>query len=215
MKIITLSEHQEKTLEKVEAVIKKGGLVVIPTDTVYGIVGNATQAKTVERLYSLKMRPKEKAFPIFVRDITMARWFAYISDAKARFLERVWPGPLTVIFHHKEKLPSVLTAGHSTIALRISKAPLVSALLARMNIPLVQSSANISDLPSAQSSKDVIASFANQTQKPNLVVDGGEIMGIPSTIIDFTTNQPRLVRSGVMTKEDIDLFFHQISEADI
>lgn len=211
MKIITLSEHQEKTLGHVEAVIKKGGLVAIPTDTVYGIVGNATQAKTVERLYTLKMRPKEKAFPIFVRDIAMARWFAYISDVKARFLERVWPGPLTVIFHHKEKLPSVLTAGQNTIALRIPKAPFVSALLARMDIPLVQSSANISEMPAAKSSKDVIALFANQKQKPNLVIDGGEIAGMPSTIIDFTTNQPRLVRSGVMTREDIDLFFHQIS----
>lgn len=210
-KIIALREHKEKALEQSLSVIKKGGLVVIPTDTVYGIVGNATQAKTVERLYALKARSKEKAFPVFVRDIAMARWFAYISDEKARFLERVWPGPLTVIFHHKEKLPSVLTAGRNTIALRMPQSSFASELLNRMDVPLVQSSANISEMPAAKNSKDVIASFANQKQKPNLVIDGGDIEGIPSTIIDFTTNQPWLVRSGVMTKEDIDMFFQNIS----
>lgn len=214
MKIITLLEHQEKALEYVEAVIKKGGLVAIPTDTVYGIVGDATKVKVIERLFILKARPKEKAFPVFVRDIAMARRFAYISDAKARFLERVWPGPLTVIFYHKEKLPSVLTAGKDTIALRIPQSAFVLALFNRIDIPLVQSSANISEMPAAKNSKDVIASFAHQKQKPSLVIDGGEVVGMPSTIIDFTTNQPQLVRSGVMTKEDIGMFFQNISNID-
>ncbi len=210
-KVIILQEHQEKALEQSVSVIKNGGLVAIPTDTVYGIVGNAREVKTVERLYALKARSKEKAFPVFVRDVATARRFAYISDAKAQFLERVWPGPLTVIFCHKEKLPSVLTAGKNTIAMRIPQFAFALALLACIDIPLVQSSANISGMPAAKNSEDVIASFANQKQKPNLVIDGGEIMGMPSTIIDFTANQPRLVRSGVMTKEDIDMFFQNIS----
>ena len=210
-KVIILQEHQEKALEQSVSVIKNGGLVAIPTDTVYGIVGNAREVKTVERLYALKARSKEKAFPVFVRDVATARRFAYISDAKAQFLERVWPGPLTVIFCHKEKLPSVLTAGKNTIAMRIPQFAFALALLACIDIPLVQSSANISGMPAAKNSEDVIASFANQKQKPNLVIDGGEIMGMPSTIVDFTANQPRLVRSGVMTKEDIDMFFQNIS----
>ena len=212
--VITLQDHQEHTLKKAEMIIKSGGSIVVPTDTVYGIVGDATQAKTVERLFALKARPKEKAFPVFVRDIAMARWFAYISDAKARILGRVWPGPLTVIFHHKEKLPSVLTAGNNTIALRMPNHPFILSLLARTDVPLVQSSANISGLPAAKNSRDIIASFADQKEKPDLVIDGGEIAGLPSTIIDFTTHQPRLVRSGMMTKGDIVSFFQNISDAN-
>ncbi len=215
MEVIILEEYEAKALEKAEAVIKSGGLVAVPTDTVYGIIGDATNAQAVDRLYALKVRPKEKAFPVFVQDIAMARWFAYISDAKARFLERVWPGPLTVIFHHKEKLPSILTAGQDTIALRIPNHSFLSVLLSRVDIPLVQSSANISDLPSAKNSAEVIAFFSGQKQKPDLLVDGGEVPGTPSTIIDFTTNEPRLVRSGVMNKEDLDIFFKHISEAGL
>lgn len=213
--VITLQEHQDKALEQSISVIKSGGLVVIPTDTVYGIAGDATQAKTSERLYALKMRPKGKAFPVFVRDVAMTRRFAYISDAKARFLEHVWPGPLTVIFHHKEKLPSVITANKDTIALRMPQSAFALSLLARIDIPLVQSSANISGMPAAKNSEDVIASFANQKQKPDLVIDGGEIIGMPSTIIDFTAHQPRLVRSGVMTKQDLDLFFQTLFETGL
>lgn len=213
--IIILRDRQKEAIEKAETIIKNGGLIVIPTDTVYGIVGDATQAKTVERLYALKVRPREKAFPIFMRDIAMARWFAYISDAKARFLEHVWPGPLTVIFHHKEKLPSVLTARHDTIALRIPRISFVSSLLARLDVPLVQSSANISGMPVAKNSEDIIAAFADQKQNLDLIIDGGEVAGMPSTIIDFTANQPRLVRSGVMTKEDIDSFFQNLFETGL
>lgn len=214
-RVIILQEHWEKALEKSVSVITNGGFVVIPTDTVYGIVGDATQAKTIERLFALKARPKEKAFPVFVRDIAMARRLAYISDAKARFLEHIWPGALTVIFYHKEKLPSVITAGKNTIAMRIPQSVFALVLLDRIDIPLVQSSANISGMPAAKNSEDIIASFANQKQKPDLVIDGGEIMGMPSTIIDFTANQPRLVRSGVMTKEDIDLLFQNLFETGL
>lgn len=215
MEAITLQEHQEKALEKAETVIKSGGLIAVPTDTVYGVIGDATNAEVVSRLYALKGRPKEKAFPLFVRDIAAARWFAYISDAKARFLEKVWPGPLTVIFHHKEKLSPILTASQDTIALRMPDHLFLSALLDRVDVPLVQSSANISDLSPAKNSTEVIAFFSGQKQKPDLLIDGGEVAGIPSTIIDFTTNEPRLVRSGVMMKEDFDLFFKQISEAGL
>ncbi|MEK7074923.1 MAG: L-threonylcarbamoyladenylate synthase [Patescibacteria group bacterium] len=208
---IILQGNYEKALEKAASIITSGGLVVVPTDTVYGIIGDATNAGTIARLYTLKARQLEKAFPIFVRDVTMARWFAYISDAKARFLDNAWPSALTVIFHHKEKLPGILTSKQDTIALRMPQSPFVLALLSRVNIPLVQTSANLSDMPPAKSAAEVIASFAAEKQKPDLVIDGGDIAGMPSTIIDLTGKQPRLVRSGVMTKEDIDMFFQNIS----
>ena len=207
MEVIALHEYQEKALEKAEAVIKSGGLVVVPTDTVYGIIGDATQAEVIEQLYALKQRPKEKAFPVFVKDIAMARWFAYISDAKARFLETMWPGAVTVIFHHKEKLPSLLTAGMDTMALRMPSAPVLLALLTRINVPLVQSSANLSGMAPATSTQIVFASFEHQKQKPDLVIDGGEVAGMPSAIIDLTASEPRIIRSGLMNGVELQALF--------
>lgn len=204
MEVITLQDDQDEALEKAEAIIRKGGCIAVPTDTIYGIIGDATNENAVEALYELKQRPKEKAFPVFVRDIAMARWFACISDAKARFLENAWPGPMTVIFDHKGKLTRNLTAGKDTVALRMPNIPFLLALLARMNVPLVQSSANISGMAPAKNAQEIIASFEGRAQKPDLIIDGGELAGSPSVIIDFTGNKPLLVRSGLMNKNDID-----------
>ena len=215
MEIISLQENQEQAFEKAEAIIKDGGLVVVPTDTVYGIIGDTTQGKTIERLYELKQRPQENAFPVFVKDIATARWFAYIADAKARFLENVWPGSVTVVFHHKEKLPQMLTADKDTIALRIPKHPFLMALLARINIPLVQSSANISGMPVAETMQEIATLFEHKKEKPDLLIDGGKIFGAPSTIIDFTTNNPKITRSGLMKKEDIDALFAKIHDIPV
>lgn len=210
MEIITLQEHEAQALERAEAVIKGGGLVAVPTDTVYGIIADAANTEAVEWLFEIKQRPKEKAFPIFVKNVAMARWFAYISDAKARFLEGMWPGPVTTVFHHKEKLPPLLTADSDTIAIRMPNHPFLLALLDRLNMPLAQSSANLSGLPPAISAQAVIASFEQQDQKPDLVIDGGEVAGTPSTIIDFMANQPRLVRSGLVSKDEIDALLSQL-----
>lgn len=211
MEVITLQDNQEEAIEKAEAVIKNGGLIAVSTDTVYGIIGDAANKNVIEALYELKRRAKEKAFPVFVRDIAMARWFAYISDAKARFLENIWPGAVTVIFHHKEKLPERLTAGKVTIALRMPHAPFLLALLARVNVPLVQSSANISGMAPAKNAQEIIASFEGQTCKPDLIIDGGEVAGSASVIIDFTGNKPILIRSGLMNKNDIDALCEKLA----
>ena len=210
MEIIALQEHEEKALERADAVIRSGGLVAVPTDTVYGIIADAANAEAVKWLYELKHRPKEKAFPVFVKDVAMARWFAYISDAKARFLEGVWPGPVTMVFHHKEKLPPILTRDLDTIAMRVPNYPFLLALLDRLNMPLAQSSANLSELPPATSAQAVIASFEEQEQRPDLIIDGGECCAVPSTIINFTNNNPRIVRSGLMSKEEIDVLLSQL-----
>ncbi len=215
MEVIVWEQNQEDALEKTTAVIKRGGLVAVSTDTVYGIIGDATNKDTVKALYELKHRPKEKAFPVFVKDIAMARWFAYVSDAKANFLTRVWPGGVSVVLHHKEKLPKNLTAGNNTIALRVPDHRFLLALLARLDVPLVQSSANLSGIPPAVTAEQVVVAFEKQKQKPSLLIDGGETPGIPSSIIDLTTNNARLIRGGPMNKKNFDLLIKELSEAGL
>lgn len=205
MEIVRLHELEPAVLaERVAAVIRRGGVAAVPTDTVYGLVCDAAEAAAVQRMFAMKARPQERAFPVFVRDVAMARRYAYISDAKARFLERVWPGAVTVIFHHKEQLPPALTGGKDTLGLRMSAHPLVAALLDRLHVPLAQTSANISDMPAAAAAEDAAAYFRGRPDAPDLIVDGGVLPGSSSTVIDCTGDSPLVLRAGPVSKQDLD-----------
>ncbi len=215
IEIISPEDSKAIALVKAEQVIRAGGIVALATDTVYGFIADATNEKTIARLFELKHRPQEKAFPLFVRDIAMARWYAYISDAKARFLERVWPGPVTVIFHHKEKLPDILTAERETIALRMPDNPFILDLLKRMDIPLAQSSANISGALPAKNAQEIVMNFENEKQKPDLIIGGDVDTDTPSTVIDLTANHIRMVRTGVVGREELETLMNSLAQEEI
>ena len=191
-------------ISQAEAILSSGGVVISPTDTVYGILGSAANESAVSKMFALKNRPAQKAFPVFVRDSAMARHYAYISDAKAKFLERVWPEPVTVVFNHKEKLPKVLTDRLDTIGLRMPHDPFLAELLKRVDAPLAQTSANISNEPPAENIEQIKHYFEKSKIQPDLVIDRGVLHGKPSTVIDFTGNEPIILRTGVVSKEELD-----------
>lgn len=201
-----IREHTDDVTSapRIAAVIAAGGVVVVPTDTVYGLVCNAADEAAVRRMFAIKCRPLEKAFPIFVRDIAAARRWAYISDTKARMLESVWPGAVTAVFHHKEKLPPVLTGGRDTIGIRIPDHLFIAALLAKIDTPLAQTSANISDAPPARTAAEAALYFEGGRERPDRLVDGGDTPGISSTVVDCTGVSPIILRSGIVSPEDID-----------
>ena len=205
METAVLNEERfAEALERSATVIRSGGIVVAPTDTVYGLLCHVDNEAAIRKMFAIKNRPREKVFPIFVRDIAMARRYAYISDAKAKFLMQVWPGALTAIFHHKEKLPSVLTGGRDTIGIRIPDHPFITALLEKLDMPLAQTSVNVTDAPPARAAAEAAAYFEESRDQPDLIIDGGEISGISSTVIDCTGVSALIVRSGVVSKADID-----------
>ena len=215
MKVVKLTKVDfHKILSIAERILKSGGVVIAPTDTVYGILGDATRPEVIKKIFEMKGRPREKALPIFIRDIAAARKYAYISDAKARFLEKVWPGPVTVVFQHKEKLPKILTGGLETIGIRIPNHQFLLELLYRLDFPLVQTSANISGQPPAKNLKEIKEYFDKniitlrrehmRTTRIDLVIDGGEILKQQSTAIDFTGKEPLILRTGVLSKAELD-----------
>lgn len=239
MHIIKLNKEPEECAHEVERILRSGEIVISPTDTVYGILGNAESEQAIQRMFALKRRPKEKPFPIFVKDIAMARRYAYISDAKARFLEKIWPGQITVLFDHKEKLPLLLTGGSEKIGIRIPKYHFLQDVLLRCDFPIAQTSANISGEPPARNVDEIKNYFARRhfghtsskyldssnvqkihTQngakfmdskiQPAFVIDGGALEGKSSTIIDLTRTQPILVRSGLMSKDMLDDLLHSM-----
>ena len=111
---------------------------------------------------------------------------------------------MTVIFDHKEKLPEALTGGKNTIGIRISSHPFVRALLEKLDAPVAQTSANISDRAPAHTAAEVVAYFGENQDQPNLLIDGGAVPGVSSTVIDLTSGNPIIRRAGVMAKSDLD-----------
>ncbi len=196
--------NYEEFLVRLEGMIRHGGVALIPTDTVYGLVCDAANTSAIKRICAMKRRPGEKLLPIFVASISAACRYASISDAKARFLERVWPGPVTAVFYHKEKLPPVLTGRRDTIGIRIPDHPFVLSLLKRLDMPVAETSANISNLPPAKTAAEAEEYFKNAALEPDLIIDGGPVPGVSSTVIDCTGASPLILRSGVLSKADLD-----------
>lgn len=211
MRIVKLSEpDQEKIIKTAVKIIWAGGIVIGPTDTVYGIFCDARNKDTVKKIFALKGRSRQKAFPIFVRDIKTARYYAYISDAKARFLEKVWPGAITAVFQHKEKLSKVLTGGYDTIGIRIPNHQFLQELMRRIDLPLAQTSANLSDVPPARNVAEIKKYFTGAKAKPDLIIDAGEIEGKPSAVIDCTGAKPKILRTGTLSFNTLNKFWDSL-----
>ncbi len=211
MEIITFTEeHMPQILSRAERILRSGGVVAGPTDTVYGFFADALNAAAVKKIFSIKKRMKASALPVFVKDIPMARRYAYVSDAKAKFLETVWPGAVTVVFAHKEKFPKTLTGKKETIALRMPAHSLLQQLLAVCDAPIAQTSANMSGEVPVCSGQELYSRFTDSKVRPDLVIDAGELLGVPSTIIDFSNNQATLVRMGMRDKSEFDELFESI-----
>ena len=141
---------------------------------------------------------------MFVRNVSEARRYAYVSDTKAKFLEKVWPGKVTIVFHHKGKLAENLSGGRETIGLRVPDHKFVLQLLEKLDFPLVQTSANLTGDPPAKNVEEIKKYFSDKKDQPELVVDGGELSGEPSVVIDFTRDKPVVLRTGILNKKDFD-----------
>lgn len=190
-------KQSKKNLKEIVAIItkeiKQGKVVICPTDTVYGLVAAATNKKAVERIFKIKKRPKKNPLPIFVKDIKAAKKLAKIGKKEEEFLKKNWPGKITVVLkRNKVKLYGV---DKKTIALRIPKYKLINDLLKKTNLPLTGTSANISGKPAPNKIKETLKQFENQKNKPDLVIDAGNLKkSKPSTIIDLTASKHRILR---------------------
>jgi len=196
--IIRISEKNfQEVIKRATLEIKNGKVLVCPTDTVYGLVADATNKKAVERLFRIKKRDAKKPLPIFIKDIKRAKKFAFIDKEKEKFLKKVWPGKVTVIL--KRKKEKVYGVDEKTIALRIPKYKFLNNLLEKLNKPLTGTSANISGKPASTKIKEVLDQFEEffitKGIIPDLIIDAGNLpKNRPSVIIDLTSEPPRILR---------------------
>ena len=183
-------------------VLRAGGLVAMPTDTVYG-VGVALDAHDgLERLFEAKDRPLDRAIVLLVADLEQAASVGVLSPAARVLAERFWPGGLTLVLRQAAgaRLPAVLTAGAATIGVRLPDHESPRAL-ARALGPLPVTSANISGRPDARDAADVLAQLG---ERVDLVLDGGPARGgVPSTVVDCSLDATRIIRSGAIPTADV------------
>ncbi len=207
MRIIEISfKNLNQVAEEIVRLIRKGGIIVYPTDTIYGLIADATNGKAVKKVLEIKKRRSRKPLPIFVKDVKIAKALAQIDREQQKFLTKIWPGEVTVVLKRREDcgLPKILFGKTKTIGLRIPKHKLVNILLEKINKPLVGTSANISGRPGSTKIKKVLTQFKNKRYQPDLVIDAGNLkLSKPSTVVDLTGSNPRILRTGELSKEEL------------
>ena len=183
-------------------VIAAGGLVAVPTDTVYGLAVNALDAQAVAKVYEVKGRPAIKPLILLVEDIGAAEALcSHIPDAARILAEAFWPGALTLVLPCGDTVPKIVTAGGSTLGVRSPNHGKTLELLRLTGVPLAAPSANISDMPSPKSAQEVLAYFDGLIE---CVIDGGVTdLGFESTIIDLSSEPYKILRQGALPEEDI------------
>ncbi len=176
------------------SILQKEGVVVCPTDTIYGLIADATNEKAIRKIFSIKKRSKKKPLGIFVENLAMAKKFARISKVQERFLKKVWPGKVSVVLESKGKLPKTLGAT-KTIGIRIPKHDLILSLIKKLGHPLAQTSVNISNEPSLIRVQDIRNVFSQKTYRPDYIIDAGILpKSAPSKVLDYTGKTIKIVR---------------------
>ena len=198
----TLPSTDEKTLDKATDILRSGGLVVLPTDTVYGLVSHAYLPGAVEQIYRVKERPKDMAIPLLLADPDQVHDVAsHVPPGAYRLMEAFWPGGLTFVLSKDPRVPDVVTAGGATVALRMPDHPFVLALIRALGAPLAATSANLSKHAPATTARDALRELGGRVA---LIVDGGACPGgVPSTVLDLTVDPPRILRAGAIALEEV------------
>jgi L-threonylcarbamoyladenylate synthase len=196
-----------EALSKALGILRSGGLVAFPTDTVYGLGALVSEARSIENLYAVKGRDAAKAIPVLIGDPSdLAQVAAEVSPTVQRLIARFWPGPLTLVVPRRRDLPEILSA-FPTVGVRMPAHPAALALI-RHTGPLAVTSANLSGQPSASTAQEVLSQLGGRIP---LIIDGGRTPGgVASTVVDCTTDHLRILRSGPISLEQLALRGNEI-----
>ena len=197
-------EMNNDELEEVAEIIRNGGVVIFPTETVYGIGGNALNTETIKKIYEVKKRPSSKPLSILVKDKDEIGKYAQItSEIEKKIIDNFMPGPITLVLKKKENIiPEIVTAGNDTIGVRIPNNNIIAQVLKSCSLPIAAPSANISGQPSSTKLEDVIDDFNG---KVDAMIDGGECTEkVSSTVVQVVDGKVRILREGIITIEDIN-----------
>lgn len=193
IKINPKNPEPEK-IAKAAELIKAGGIVAFPTETVYGVGTNAFDEEAVKKIYEIKNRPKNKPLPILLAESSQVKSVvAKISRKAEELMKKFWPGPLTIVFEKSIKVPNIISAGLHTVGVRIPDHKVIQELIKASGVPIVATSANKSGEQAPKDAQEVEKSL----KEIDLILDGGKTeLGIPSTVVDATKEPPEVLREG-------------------
>jgi len=195
MKILKLSSKNFKEIIKITTEsIREGKVIVCPTDTVYGLICDATNEKAVKKIFKIKKRPKGKPISIFVKDIKMAEEFAKIDKNQEKFLKKTWPGRTIVVLRVKGIFPGGIVCQWGKVGLRMPKYKLLNEILNKFKGPIAQTSANITGKPTPSTIQDILKQFKNKKWQPDITIDAGELSSKPSKVLDLTKSPYKILR---------------------
>lgn len=187
-----------RDVKKIVNCLENGGVVVCPTDTVYGLICDASNFKAVEKIFEIKQRERTNPLPVFVSDMAMAKKLAIINDNQEKFLQKSWPGATTVVLRAKKSASwriAPLLYKDNTIALRIADYKLIQKIFKEFKKPLAQTSANLSGQPATTQFKNVLEYFENAEIQPDLIINAGDLpKNQPSKVIDFSNGAMKILR---------------------
>ncbi len=192
----------EKELDQAAAILREGGLVGIPTETVYGLGANGLNDQAVKNIFAAKGRPQDNPLILHIPDVSwLERYCKDIPLTAYKLAQAYWPGPMTMILYHKDVVPDAVTAGLDTVGMRCPAHKLCRDIIAAAGVPVAAPSGNTSGRPSPTTAQHMLEDMDGKIEA---IVDGGPCaVGVESTIIDLTCTPPRLLRPGGITLEQL------------
>ncbi len=209
IQIVNPEYFQDVQLERACKVLQSGGLVAFPTETVYGLGGDALSSDAAQKIYAAKGRPSDNPLIVHIgREEDLHRVAKQVDGQARRLMEAFWPGPLTLIFHKKKVVPESTTGGMQTVAVRMPSHPIALALIRNSGVLIAAPSANASGRPSPTRASHVQEDLQGRI---DMIIDGGQVgIGIESTIVDMTEDIPVILRPGYITKSMLEEVVGQV-----
>ncbi|MCK9443990.1 MAG: L-threonylcarbamoyladenylate synthase [Tissierellaceae bacterium] len=211
-RIVKIDEnHIDKGLmEEAVEIIKNGGLVAFPTETVYGLGANGLNEEAVRKIFQAKGRPQDNPLILHVHSTQQVKELVVEIPEIARIcMEKFWPGPITFLLKRSQIVPDIITAGLDTVAIRMPENKIALELIRMANTPIAAPSANISGRPSPTSANHVIDDLMG---KVHMIIDGGKTgVGLESTVLDLSGDLPMILRPGGVTKEELSQIIPNIA----
>ncbi|NLI70457.1 MAG: threonylcarbamoyl-AMP synthase [Firmicutes bacterium] len=200
--VLHYGKEKNNEIRRAAEIIKRGGLVAFPTETVYGLGADPGNDRALERIFAVKGRPAGKPLIMHIADFSQVAALAHEPPAEvAKLAGTFWPGPLTLVLKKRERISPLVTAGLPTVAIRMPAHPAALALIEECGFPVVAPSANLSGTPSPTEAAHVIEDFAG---KIDAILTGGRCpIGIESTVLDLAGEKPVLLRPGSIGREEL------------
>ncbi len=201
--------NNDNSIDKAASILKKGGLVAFPTETVYGLGADALNEAAAAKIYAAKGRPSDNPLIVHIAETRdVYKLASYVPDKAVMLMEAFWPGPLTIILNKQECVPNGTTGGLDTVAIRMPSHPVALKLIKNSGVYVAAPSANTSGRPSPTLAEHVREDMDGRI---DMILDGGAVgIGIESTIVDLTGEIPAILRPGFITKSMLEAIIGEV-----